>query len=444
MGRSRNPGWPRRRVLGLLVTLLGHGHSYAERAVAKPGAAALPKESFVNPHSPYPAAFGGPRRTSRQPVALRLRGEMAWQAALGIPAHHRPREILACHGVGLLQAGEAVLAFEPAGGRLRWRRDKRPDSPMALLNDELFYESPLQHLESVGVDGQARRARLPFPGNPNLEYQVVQFWPDEAGFVTTIVEPDPKYDSEDKGAGGKRPKAWLRASRYGAPTSDTNHEFSGQPRLPTLYLPESRRWVMDLDGQTTVAEAGRRGLPRSRPRALDETMQWSADETGRLYLTGRIGLKRRLACTGLDGAPAWHWDDPASEDDPWSPLQPPSPGPDFTLALTAGRLLAIRQGELAWTFDARSDSLRHGANVNDGSFEVRDGRLLAKGRLQTFTVLSDGSVLLAGERTLWQLDAQGRVLARLAFEETLAAVPPVANGDGLVYVATATRLIAVR
>jgi outer membrane protein assembly factor BamB len=219
-------------------------------------------------------------------------------------------------------------------------------------------------------------------------------------------------------------------------------EYLGELKLDPLFQTEREQWLVAQDDVLVVdlktgTESPRFKLP------IDAASDWSIDAEGVLCVMGTHAGRKVVVAMSTAGEERWRWID-GDDSDRWSQGQPPIRGNSGRVfVLSDGRVLALDAGKLAWTYDARSESLRHGARVSDGSFEVKDGMLLSTARLRYGTALSDGSLLVVGNNTLRHIDAEGR----LNFAVTVSGeilTPPVVDAEGSIYVATATKLFKIR
>ena len=143
------------------------------------------------------------------------------------------------------------------------------------------------------------------------------------------------------------------------------------------------------------------------------------------------------------GKALWHWKDD-KDTDAWAASQPPIRlTGDRVCVLTEGRVLAVEAGKVVWSYDLRSEMLRHGSQIDDGSFEIKDGKLLAKAILRHGTALADGSLLLTAGKSLFHLGADGKKLFSVAVDGDILSTP-VVDADGNIYVTTATHLIKIQ
>ena len=179
---------------------------------------------------------------------------------------------------------------------------------------------------------------------------------------------------------------------------------------------------------------------------LETLTEWSVDP-GEVYTfvgydTTSAGRVKVLLAMSADGHELWRWTD-AEDAEEWAIRQPPIRGAGGRVyVLTRGRLLAIEAGKLRWHYDALSEGLKHGTHVDAGAFEIKDGRLMATGSLRHGAVLSDGSLLVTGNRTLHHIGADGRKLFAVSVDADILS-PPVVDPDGHIYVATATHLVRI-
>ena len=407
-------------------------------------AADVAKEKTLSITSLYPYRFASPRKDSLSAATTHARGEIEWSRPLDVAEDGGPAALLLWQDRVVVDAAGAALVYA-TDGRLLWKRPKLGRMPVAIANDSLNLVSALRELESYDIENRARRAAVPLSVLVTDGFQLNLLWPQAEDFMASAYIPRPTFDVEDRRKPAPQPKLMVGRTVYGKTMPAWVEGFKGALKLPPLYDPASREWLVGYDQIRVLDAAGGQplasfALPVATPSG------WSLDSQGSVCVAGLDAAGYKTVVTlGNRGARQWAWtDSDPGADDPWSADQPPiRVAPGRVIMLTQGRVLAIDAGLLVWTYDARSDGLRHGASTTDGSFEVADGRLKSTERLRYGTALADGSVLVTGRRSLRHIDAQGRRLFSLSLPEE-AVAPPVVDATGHVYVATAKALYRIR
>ncbi len=259
-------------------------------------------------------------------------------------------------------------------------------------------------------------------------------------FVSVTIHPDPTFDSE----GGEAPQPTFAVSRtpYGAMTSDWVVELEGVVEHPPLFVPKIERVYLLVGGIASFDLAKEQVLERV-PLPIDAMTDWSSDETGKLCLIGYQHDRATLVALTPSGDEAWRWSDPSGMER-WVKGLPPLRCPSGRVyAISEGRVLALEEGQLIWDFDVRSQALRHGAAIEEGSFVVEEGRLLATVSIRSATALLDESLLVATQKTLYHLDREGRIRMKLALDEEITAAP-VVDDEGRIYLVTVSHLLQIR
>jgi hypothetical protein len=389
----------------------------------------------------FAARFGGPRRASALSSTTRAEGGIEWSSKLALPQEDSPRDVLLWQSMVIVDTRSQIIAISAAGVRL-WGRDKRAGSPSVAVSDRLYFVSRGSQLTSVDSAGVLKLQEAPFPGLASREFSIMALWPLGEEFISTTYVEDPTYDEEQDDGPTPQPHVFAARSPMGSVELGWGEIFEGTLKLPPLLVPERDLWIAAIDQVIVVNYSTKEEFPRF-DLSIADVVDWSADAAGLLCVAGYVGAHKSLVAVGLDGKVQWQWTD-ADGDDRWSQAQPPIRGKDGRVyALTDGRVLAIDAGRVAWTYDARSESLRHGALAGDGSFEVKDGRLLSTTKLRHGTALADGSILVTGNRTLRHIGANGNLLFSVSLPDDVLT-PPVVDAEGDVYVATSTDLIKIR
>jgi len=410
-------------------------------AMPVPAEAPATKEKKVTTSPLYAARFAGPRRDSAIVGETRAEGVVEWSRDIGLPAGSAPRDVLSWQGGIAVVGGGRVVQYSTNGERL-WDRPASQGAPVVAANGLLYLVSRNTELEAVDATNIARLKEAPIPGQASRKFQLELLWPRQDDFVTTSYMADPTYDSEDLSRPQPKPLTVGRRTVYGEAIGAWGVSHDGHQRLPPLLLPGPGLWVIALDQVVVVNLSTEEERPHFK-LSLSELTEWSADSSGTLYVTGYAGGNKALLAVTTAGREMWRWID-KDEPDRWAASQPPMLGlQGRAFLLTEGRVLAIDAGKLTWSYDARSESLRHGALAAEGSFEVKDGRLLSTAKLRYGTSLSDGSILVVGSKTLRRIDASGRKVFALTLATDIVT-PPVVDADGNVYVATASQLIKIR
>lgn len=390
--------------------------------------------------SSYPARFGGPGRAAFVAAVTPSSGKMAWSRDIGFALESARPDVLTW-GTSVLVVGHRQMALFDADGHRRWTRDKRAGSPVAINNGRLYFENRGRFLDAVDIDNQLVIDSAPLAGVTGQGWQVSQLWPQRDDFIVTLTNPDPVYDEEDETRPHPQPSVVGHRVAYGQRLGDWGQRYAGVQALPALFVPELGRWLAALPAVVSVDVRQGDESPRFR-LPLDKLVDWSADAAGRLVVSGYLQGAKALLALAIDGRELWRWVD-RDGGDGWAARQPPLQAGTRAYALTDGRLLAFDAGKLLWQCDLRSAGLHHGATVGDGSFEVRDGRLLSTAKLAYATALADNTVLVVGDRTLHAVAADGSLRFGITLDAPLQA-PAVVDASGNVFVLTATQLVKLR
>jgi hypothetical protein len=410
-----------------------------ETILSTPSHLQSPGSSLSSPLSLYPVRFGSPRRDSYQAALSHAKGQIEWTQAL--PRGALARTLLVWDAHIAVEAADAALLFSAQGQHL-WTRPKRGTTPLAIAGAKLFLVNQVLNLEAVDVQNKLVLADNNLSALASAAFDLQLLWPQEADFVASAYMADPRYDEEARDRPKPSPKLLADRSVYGKIMPAWHLQIKGEMSLPPLYNPERGEW-MAAHEQVRIVNVNNGRQLASFKQPVEEPLAWSVDKGGNICIIGNSQDRKLATALGGQGEALWTWADP-EEGDPWVKGQAPMRGnAGRVYLLTQGRLLAIDGGKLAWTYDARSESLQHGALVQDGSFEVRDGRLISTEKLRHGTVLADNSVLITGRKTLRHIDAMGHRIFSLNLPEEIIT-PPVVDAAGAIYVAGTTALYKVR
>jgi outer membrane protein assembly factor BamB len=313
----------------------------------------------------------------------------------------------------------ADLAFIYAtNGRLLWTRAKRGGSPLAIANGDLYLVSPLRQLTSFDANNQPRMAAVPIAIYRTEEFHINLLWPQLDDFVASAYMPHPTYDTEDMRTKRPSPELFTGRTVYGKTLPTWIGEFAGALKLVPLYNPNNHEWLVGYDQIHVINTVDGESLAKFA-LPVDKPVTWSVDHASTICVAGYDAESRKLlVALNSRGEKLWHWNG-ASKNDLWADQPPIRANGGRVYALTQSRVLAIDKGVLAWQFDAGNEPLRHG------------------------TALADGTLLLTSNKTLSQIDTNGRRVFSISLPENIET-PPVVDGVGGIYIATAKALYRIR
>ena len=391
--------------------------------------------------SSYAIHLGGPGRDSFSTASTRATGQIEWTRPTGLPATERLRSVLVWQNRLVVDSSTRVTAFGANGDRL-WDRSKRAGSFAAIGGELLYAVNRADRLEGTDALNRLVLADAPFPGLANSEFAVVQFWPRQIDFVSATYAVQPTYSESDAKRDIPRPRLVARRTVFGKAIGAWGEEILGPMKLEPLYQPDQELWLV-AHGEVSIVDLKTSTALPPLKLPLDNPTDWSIGRDAVLCVMGLQGGRKTIVAMTTAGQERWRWADDDS-DDRWAPAQPPIQGVGGRVfALTEGRVIALDQGKVAWVHDARSDSLRHGARTGDGSFEVKDGRLMSTALLRHGTALADGSILVTGNRSLRHLDASGRRLFSVGLDDDIVT-PPAVDAEGNIYIGTTRSLVKIR
>lgn len=420
----------------LLATLILGASLVATPACGQP---LQPKSNPDKHMSTYPILHSSPRRDGYLSAFHSGTAALRWSAAIPATTADQPPAVLTWGTLSAVATPSAISVFDEAGKAV-WRCHKWNASPAAIGSGGLYFESPTKYLNAVTPANGPVLTNAPLPGIINDEFRLVLLWPRESDFISAIYwqgheevaqEKSSPVDAEISG----------RRTKYGERIGEWGGGYPGRMLLAPLFVPATNTLLLPHQKVVSVnVDTEEEATPFEIP--LEILVEWSASADGHLAVTGYTKERNAsLLFLNPDGEIAVRWDSP-DKTEQWSRWQPPiHTAVGRTYAVTAGRLLAFSGGKLLWSFDARSHSLRHGANVDDGSFSVTaEGRLLSTLQLRHASALADGNILLTGGRKLWKINAEGQSVLEVTLPEA-ALSPPVVNAAGRILVATGTQLL---
>jgi outer membrane protein assembly factor BamB len=392
----------------------------------------------------YPVVFASPGRDSAVPFATVAKGRVTWSRDIGQDSTSAsPPQVLLWRDNPIVVTSSHVQWFDREG-ELLGRRERQPGSPVVLHDGRIYFKGRNGFLQAVDEGNHVILADAPFPGAMGAEVRVQLLWPRNEDFLAVTFWPGDREraDGDPADTPLEGPEITVLRNRYESTYGDFTWTEEGRPRLPPLLRPDRGEVTVALDRFVRIdAERGRE-IARFGPIDAGEWVEWSLNSQGRYGLVGYTGVRKLLILIDDQGREVWRWTDDAP--DRWARTQPPIQQSDGrVVVLTEGRVIVVDAGRTVWQFDVLSDRLRHGAAVDDGSFEVRGGRLLAVGGLRHGTSLADGSLLATIGGTLYHFSKDGRKLFSVAYgEEILSA--PVVDAEGIVYFATGSKLVQIR
>ncbi|HEX2659079.1 MAG TPA: PQQ-binding-like beta-propeller repeat protein, partial [Polyangia bacterium] len=356
----------------------------------------------------YPIKFGDTGRGGIAQGTTKAAGHVAWSREIGkTSSTNFPADVLIWNDHPLVATYDSVVLYDRDGKRLWDRRTEGGLSPAVAADGALYYTNLDGFIDAVDPSGKTVVDAAPFPGR-GRRVRVEAFWPRPKDFIAVLDQP-PSDDrrlkpgaSPNKGRHG--PSVTVMRNDYPTRYGDWSTDFAARPALPPVLVPGQPIVALVL-GQEVVRTAPEdkstedQALSRF-PAPLAEMVDWSVDghEVYAMigYEAGPTGAPPHGAAPVRDGdgdedgdepeppAPVrgpkalvvfsgagktlWRWRDD-KDHDTWVVAQPPirlKGQSDRVCVLTEGRVLMVEAGKAAWTYDLRSELLRHGAKLDDG------------------------------------------------------------------------------
>jgi hypothetical protein len=364
---------------------------------------------------PYPIKFSDARRSSSIPFPAGGVGAIEWERPLSTDSDgpFNSVGVLLGQQVVVVYSEQRVICFSPDGRKL-WAKDIFYRSPVWLVDDTAFFQRSRQidRLEAVAPDGNDLKTTLRIL-DADRACAPVYLQPEGNGFYALCrcrpaKEVGPPYFK-------------FYRKQYEPDEYDWVGEMTSEAPLLPLLIPEQRRFVVVSENEVLVLNADTKQIVAEEIRRFPlpvAGLQCSASTTGDLYLIGGEERPDVLVALSLDGKELWRYEgtEGLSQN---APGQPPMVGPDGTVFLLGTHnVVALQNGQMTRQYSTGEDSIRFGS------------------------VLSDGSILIAAGRKLYQYAADAELPMTVRFDET-PVTPPVIDSHGRIYLATINTLFKI-
>ncbi len=358
----------------------------------------------------YPVFLADPKRHSAVAVSSAAKGQVAWSKELGLPPDSPDRTLLVWEGRIVVNTGDTLTVFSHKGDKL-WKRQQQQGGFTVAGNGLLYYYNLDQRLDAAKPDNTLAIKSAYMPSAYKTGRALPLFWPYAKDCIYVVYKPP---------MGHRGHRMFVYRQQYNQDEATWGHMFKSSYRLPPLLIPEKERVVMATQ-EVLVLDASTGAITRF-PHPLKPAHDWSAGSDGTLYLLGRTPAKQQgrpdqsvLLALDLAGKELWRWSG-SSARLAWA-KQPPVVGQGGAIHAFAGTaILTIKGGTLAWDYKVAA----------------------------TFgTALADGTLLVSAGSNLLRLSKDGDRLFSVDVKATILT-PPVVDGAGSIYVATAKHLVKVQ
>jgi len=370
----------------------------------------------------YTRYFANSRHNGFVEASSDAAGNIAWRRRIpsGENQQAEARLLLSSGNVVVIDGMREIFAFNANGERL-WHRPKRPGTQIALQNGliYLFTQECSNFLEAVTLAGEIKIEGAPVPDVGEAAYVVIME-PTEDGLVAQVQYTD----LPDFPTGEALVYRVVNSEQSGVYAWSRGYPQQESPLVPFVCT-QLRRLVTSLPGEALVFDLDtkeREPEPIARfPFPLgDKTVWLSCGGDGHIHWLGYDSQAVYLAVTDLDGEPIHQWNsEKITNLHRCNPIIPTIVTPDRLYVVTPRNLLAIRDNQLEWNFES------------------------PRGEFRECTALADGTVLATTWDTLYRLNDKGQIMFDEILDEPLVT-PPVVDEKGLIYVAGAETLYALR
>jgi outer membrane protein assembly factor BamB len=389
----------------LAATLFACMHEATSKEVIR-------KEVTMVGQSNYPVEHAGPARRCFVASRFSGAGKLVWSSqASGKEADDNVTGLILWDDHPVVTLTSTVNVFTPGGGKL-WEHARLRGSPVAVGNGMLYCENRNSDLDAVNLRNELVLDNVPLPSIADAEVRLRLLWPMKKVMLASAFWPGREPD--------QKPAIFWDRTVYGKRIGDQGENIREWLFLPPLYIPEQDLLCFGANRiECFRTESGDKAATFDKP--CESLVDWHADADGAFCFTGYLGRdKTQKALVRLmpTGAEAWRWVD-SEGTDRWVEGQPPVWAPGERLyALTERRLLAFKNGTLAWQYESRETPLRRG------------------------TSLADGSILVTAGNKLLHLTVDGKVRVSVVVDGEILT-SPVVDAQGHIYVATQTHLIRI-
>jgi hypothetical protein len=364
---------------------------------------------------PYPVQFADPRRSSYIPFSATCIGAVEWEKPLskGDEPPFNPLGILVGQQVIVAYSERRAVCFSPEGSKL-WTRDIFFRSPVWLVEDTVYYQSP-QHIDRLGAvtrEGRDVKSTLRIL-DANDVCSPVYLQPEAGGFYALCIcrparEVGPPFSK-------------FYRKQYEPQEYDWVGDIKSKPPVLPLLIPELKRFVVFSDSEVLVCNSDTKEIVAEEVKRFAlplEALQCSAGKNGELYVIGREKRSTVFVALSLEGKELWRYGGTLGMRD--DPKQAPLVGSDGTIFLAGGStVVALQKGRVIHQYSTEGESI------------------------VAASVLSDGSLLVTAGKRLYQFMAEGGVQMSVKFDDP-PLTPPVVDSRRRVYVATAKSLFKIQ
>ncbi|RLB98667.1 MAG: hypothetical protein DRH90_21570 [Deltaproteobacteria bacterium] len=343
-------------------------------------------------------------------------GEVVWEVKINEdkePAFDA-KVILAADNFLVVYSSKQIAVFSSQGKKL-WVEEYIAGSPVSIYANNIYFRSPKteeDRLSAIHLGGTAVEAEMILLDTFESA-QPVYIEPMTDGLIAACAYATGSEEGP--------PETVFYKKQYDTRDYLWVSSFFGYSNSLPLHIKTVNRFVIFGGTKVMVFNSAPKDVEEEVANfslPLDMLLTASADQNGILYLLGTSGRRIVIVALTLDGRELWRYEKIPYGGDR-SNLQPPMVGIDGLIHVAVGTTMTtIKAGKLVRTF--RTDS----------------------GPIGYVTALADGAVLISSNRTLYQIDSNGKRVFKAELTVPIVA-PAVLTETGNVCVITSNTIVCL-
>lgn len=343
-------------------------------------------------------------------------GEVVWEVKINEDKEPSfdAKVILAADNFLVVYSSKQIAVFSSQGKKL-WVEEYIAGSPVSIYANNIYFRSPKteeDRLSAIHLGGTAVEAEMILLDTFESA-QPVYIEPMTDGLIAACAYATGSEEGP--------PETVFYKKQYDTRDYLWVSSFFGYSNSLPLHIKTVNRFVIFGGTKVMVFNSAPKDVEEEVANfslPLDMLLTASADQNGILYLLGTSGRRIVIVALTLDGRELWRYEKIPYGGDR-SNLQPPMVGIDGLIHVAVGTTMTtIKAGKLVRTF--RTDS----------------------GPIGYVTALADGAVLISSNRTLYQIDSNGKRVFKAELTVPIVA-PAVLTETGNVCVITSNTIVCL-